>query len=87
MVVKLPNRKTKDIEDPSKVTQILLAGLLLKGEPRPDVRKLERLIKVEDGTLSELFPQRKSRKKGLNKKLKDQTNTNVPSKEELSTNV
>jgi hypothetical protein len=47
----------KDI-DHEKVTQILLAGLLLRTEPRPDVRMLERLIKVEDGTISKLFPQR-----------------------------
>jgi hypothetical protein len=44
-----------------KAMLILLAGLLLKEEPRPDVRKLERLIKVKDGTLSELFPQHKKR--------------------------
>lgn len=47
----------KDIDD-DKITQILLAGLLLRTEPRPDVRMLERLIKVEDGTISRLFPQR-----------------------------
>ena len=58
----MAKEKAKSAEDQSKVTQILLAGLLLKQEPRPDVRKLERLIKVEDGTLSELFPQRKPRK-------------------------
>jgi hypothetical protein len=34
----------------------------LKEEPRPDVRKLERLIRVPDGTLSDLFPQRQAKK-------------------------
>jgi hypothetical protein len=86
MVVKMPNKKTKEIDEPSKVIQILLAGLLLKEEPRPNVRKLERLIKVEDGTLSELFPQRKGRKK-MDAKPKGQTNTDIPSKEEHNTNV
>jgi hypothetical protein len=51
----------KSEADDDKAVLILLAGLLLRGEPRPDVRKLERLIKVPDGTLSDLFPQRKKR--------------------------
>jgi hypothetical protein len=46
-----------------KTIQILLAGLLLKGEPRPEVGKLETLIHVRKGTLSEIFPQRKNRRK------------------------
>lgn len=59
----MAKKKPRAAEDPSKVTQILLAGLLLKEEPRPDVRQLERLIHVDSGTLSELFRQRKPRRK------------------------
>lgn len=55
-------KKNKEDLDAARITQVLLAGLLLKDEPRPDVRKLERLIKVKDGTLSDLFPQRAKRR-------------------------
>jgi hypothetical protein len=50
------------VEQELKKVQILLAGLLLKDEPRPNVEKLEHFIGVRKGTLSDLFPQRKSRK-------------------------
>lgn len=49
-------------EQELKTIQLLLAGLLLKEEPRPDVGKLENLIHVRKGTLSEIFPQRKAKK-------------------------
>jgi hypothetical protein len=54
-------KKNKSVEDHLKTVQILLSGLLLKQEPRPDVVKLEQLIGVRKGTLSELFPQRKAK--------------------------
>ena len=55
-------KKPKTNEEQLKTIQILLAGLLLKEEPRPVIDKLEALIEVRKGTLSELFPQRKGSK-------------------------
>jgi hypothetical protein len=51
--------KDSEIAAELRKVQILLAGLLLKEEPRPNVEKLEGFIGVRKGTLSELFPQRK----------------------------
>lgn len=59
-------KKPKTNEEQLKTIQILLAGLLLKEEPRPVIDKLEALIEVRKGTLSELFPQRKSTKRSEN---------------------
>jgi hypothetical protein len=56
-------KKTKSVEEHLKTVQILLAGLLLKEEPRPVVDKLEELIEVRKGTLAEIFPQRKTKKR------------------------
>jgi hypothetical protein len=53
---------SEGIEQELKKIQILLAGLLLKEEPRPNVESLERFIGVRKGTLSGLFPQRGTRK-------------------------
>ena len=56
-------KKPKSVEEHLGTVQVLLAGLLLKEEPRPSVEKLEKLIELRKGTLSELFPQRKSKRK------------------------
>jgi hypothetical protein len=56
-------KKTKSAEDSLRDIQVLLAGLLLKEEPKPDVKKLAKLIGVDDTTISQLFPQRKGKKK------------------------
>jgi hypothetical protein len=49
----------KVIEDRIRTVEILLAGLLLKERPSPRIEKLEALIGIRKGTLSELFPKLK----------------------------
>lgn len=46
------------IEDHLRKIEILLAGVLLKTESPPEVAKLEKLIRLRKGKLSDLFPQR-----------------------------
>jgi len=57
------SKKIKSVEEHLQTVQILLAGLLLKEEPRPSVEKLEALLEIRKGTLSELFPQRRNKRK------------------------
>ena len=51
------------IEEHLRTVEILLAGVLLKEAPRPELEKLAKLIGVRKAILSELFPQRESKKK------------------------
>ena len=51
------------VEERLRIVEILLAGMLLKEEPRPDVERLAKLIEIRKATLSELFPQRDGEKK------------------------
>jgi Trp operon repressor len=56
------------LENRLRVIEILLAGLLLQREIQPEVEKLEKLIGIRKGTLSDLFPQRKSKDRSSNRK-------------------
>ena len=58
-------KKTKSDEESLKNIQLLLAGLLLKEDPKPDVKKLAKLIGVSDKTITELYRQRAPRKRKL----------------------
>ncbi len=55
-------KKPKNVEDHLKTVQILLVGLLLKEEPKPDVKKLAKLIGMSDDVITDLYPQRKTKK-------------------------
>jgi len=50
------------VEKHLRTVEILLSGLLLRGADRPAVEKLEKLIGIRKGTLSDLFPQRQVKK-------------------------
>lgn len=58
-------KQTKSDKESLRNIQLLLAGLLLKEEPRPDVKKLAKLIGVSDKTITDLYRQRAQRKKKL----------------------
>ena len=64
------SKKSNEELEESKVTQILLAGLLLQGEPKPDLHQLEELMKLRHGTLSKIFPQRQSSRRKTSKRAK-----------------
>lgn len=53
------------IEDRTRIVEILLAGLLLKERPPPRIEKLEALIGIRKGILSELFPKLKQENRKL----------------------
>jgi hypothetical protein len=61
-VRKIP-KTTKSDEESLRNVQLLLASLLLKEEPRPDVKKLAKLTGVSDNTITDLFRQRAPKKK------------------------
>ena len=50
-------KKNKSTDEHLKTIEIMLAGILLNEETKPEVKKLAKLIGVSDKTLSELFPQ------------------------------
>ncbi len=56
-------KRTKSTDDHLRSIEIMLAGVLLSQESKPEVKKLAKLIGVSDKTLSELFPQHESRTK------------------------
>ena len=58
-------KKIKSDEESLKNIQLLLAGLLLKEDPKPDVKKLAKLIGVSDKTITDLYRQRAPRKRKL----------------------
>lgn len=71
------SQKSKDELEELRKVQILLAGLLLKQEPRPNVEKLEAFIGVRKGTLSALFPQRKSRNSRSDSEIEAERGENI----------
>jgi len=51
------------VERHLRTVEILLSGLLLRGTDPPAVEKLEKLIGIRKGTLSDLFPKRQMKKR------------------------
>jgi hypothetical protein len=58
-----------------KIIQLLLAGLLLKDEPRPELGKLAKLIHVRKETLSDLLPEREAPRRANRRKRNLETQT------------
>lgn len=55
-------KKTRTTEEHLKTIELLVAGLLMNQEKKPSVQEIARLIGVDESTITELYPQRKSKK-------------------------
>jgi len=55
-------KRTKSTNDHMETIELLLAGILLNQQSKPDVKKLAKLIGVSDRTITDLYPQRKNKK-------------------------
>lgn len=56
-------KKSKSTEEHLKTIELMLAGVLLNQESKPELRKLAKLIGVSDDAITDLYPQRKGKKR------------------------
>jgi len=64
-------KKTKSTEEHLRTIELMLAGILLSQDSKPEVKKLAKLIRVSDKALSELFPQ--TRREGQGREARTKT--------------
>ncbi len=56
-------KKSKTTDEHLKTIELLIAGLLLEQKNKPPLQKLARLIGVTESAITDLYPQRKTKKK------------------------
>lgn len=61
-------KKTRTTDEHLRTIELMLGGILLGQESKPEVKKLAKLIGVSDKTLSDLFPQEERARNGSRKK-------------------